>query len=118
MKQLEAEHLRHALPAGAQPKDAWITSKLKMTLHGRVGFEAEKIQAEARNDKLLAIVQARGQARESLADSKIGVGVTNGVVRLIRKIASWADRLMALTVARGTLGVNSVLDDLQLRSAS
>jgi len=42
------------------------------------------------------------------------VAVSKGVVRLTGKVPSEADRLQALTLARATSGVRSVVDELQI----
>jgi len=52
---------------------------------------------------------------ESLSDgSSVDVEVKNGVVRLTGKVERQTDRLSALTIARSTPGVRSVVDDLQV----
>jgi osmotically-inducible protein OsmY len=57
-------------------------------------------------------IEQRLEARSDLADSKIGVEVSNGVARLTGSVESQGDRLTALTVARATSGVRAVIDDL------
>lgn len=47
-------------------------------------------------------------------DSDVNVEVKNGVVRLSGKVERQTDRLSALTIARSTEGVRSVVDDLQV----
>jgi hyperosmotically inducible protein len=47
-------------------------------------------------------------------DSDVNVEVKNGVVRLTGKVERQTDRLSALTIARSTEGVRSVVDDLQV----
>lgn len=47
-------------------------------------------------------------------DSDVDVEVKNGVVRLTGKVENQTDRLSALTIARSTSGVRSVVDELQL----
>jgi hyperosmotically inducible protein len=73
---------------------------------------AERV--EAQDDKLREAVQQRLTSREALSDADIDVAVENGVARLTGTVASQSDRLTALTVARGTEGVDSVVDGLQL----
>jgi hyperosmotically inducible protein len=52
---------------------------------------------------------------ETVTDgSSVGVEVKNGVVRLTGKVKGQNDRLSALTTARSTQGVRSVVDDLQV----
>lgn len=71
-------------------------------------------QVEANDEKLREAVEQRLGARDALSDADIDVAVENGVARLTGTIASQSDRLTALTVARGTKGVGSVIDGLQL----
>jgi hyperosmotically inducible protein len=71
-------------------------------------------QVEANDEKLREVVEQRLGAREALADADIDVAVENGVARLTGTVASQSDRLTALTVARGTEGIGSVVDGLQL----
>lgn len=79
-----------------------------------VSETAEPAVAES-DDRIEAAVQRRLGEREDLADASIGVAVADGVVRLTGTVDSQADRLTALTVARGTEGVRSALDDLAIR---
>ncbi len=67
------------------------------------------------DDRITASVEKRIAERPSLADSEFHVSTENGVVRLTGKAASQRDRLTALTVARSTRGVRSIIDDLKLR---
>lgn len=73
---------------------------------------AERV--EESDDKLTEAVRKRFAERESLSDSDIDVATENGVVRLTGTVASQRDRVTALTLARNTHGVRSVLDDLEL----
>jgi hyperosmotically inducible protein len=73
---------------------------------------AERVAAK--DEEVQAAVTQRLGTRESLGDADIDVAVKNGVVRLTGKVASQTDRLTALTVARGTKGVGSVIDGLEL----
>lgn len=75
-------------------------------------------RTEAQDDELLEAVQERLGAREALSDADINLEVRNRVVRLTGTVASQRDRLTALTVARGTQGVDSVIDDLTLERES
>lgn len=59
-------------------------------------------------------VEKRLKARNDLADSDIEVEVAGGVVRLTGTVDSQSDRLTALTVARGTDGVQSVIGELEV----
>jgi osmotically-inducible protein OsmY len=67
------------------------------------------------DDRVNDAVRKRIDARPSLDDSKLTVATENGVVRLTGTVASQRDRLTALTVARSTLGVRSIIDDLAVR---
>jgi len=67
------------------------------------------------DDRITAAVRKRIDERPSLADSEFHVATENGVVRLTGKAASQRDRITALTVARSTRGVRSIIDDLKLR---
>jgi hyperosmotically inducible protein len=72
-------------------------------------------RVEAADDRVEKAVRERLGARDTLEDAKIDVAVENGVVRLTGTVASQRDRLMALTVARNTIGVGSVIDGLELK---
>lgn len=73
---------------------------------------AERV--EAADDEVLAAVESRLEARAGLGDADIDVEVKNHVVRLTGTVASQSDRVTALTVARGTNSVDSVIDDMRL----
>lgn len=66
----------------------------------------------ATDENMLEAVQTRLGAHESLKDASLDVEVSNRVVRLTGTVTSQRDRLTALTVVRGTDGVESVIDDL------
>lgn len=72
-------------------------------------------RVEVRDEQVLEAVRKRLGARDSLEDSDIDVAVENGVVRLTGTVATQRDRLTALTVARSTDGVGSVVDGLELK---
>jgi len=74
-----------------------------------------KDAVEARDDQVKGAVESRLGTRDDLSDGKINVEVSNGVVRLSGNVASQADRLTALTVARSTSGVRSVVSDLAVQ---
>jgi len=76
--------------------------------------EAAAKRVAARDDQLQDAVQKRIEGRESLKDDKIDVEVKNGVVRLTGTVDGFGDRMTALTVARSTDGVKSVIDDLRI----
>jgi hyperosmotically inducible protein len=69
----------------------------------------------ANDDELSEAVRKRIADRQSLSDAKISVEAADGVVRLTGSVASQRDHLTALTLARGTTGVKSVIDDLELK---
>jgi len=71
---------------------------------------------EHRDDQVKDAVEKNLKAREELSDAKIDVEVANGVVRLTGKVHSQSDRLTALTLARATDGVRSVVGDLKVKS--
>jgi len=73
-------------------------------------------RVEAQDDELLAAVEKRLEQREGLADASIAVEVKNRVVRLTGTVANQRDRVTALTIARATGGVESVIDDLTLKN--
>jgi osmotically-inducible protein OsmY len=72
-------------------------------------------RVEADDEQVRAAVLEQLGAHDSLEDSEIDVAVKNGVVRLTGTVASQGDRLTALTVARATPGVGSVIDGLELK---
>jgi osmotically-inducible protein OsmY len=77
--------------------------------------EAIAKRVEADDEQVRAAVREQLGAQASLEDAKIDVAVENGVVRLTGTVASQGDRLTALTVARSTTGVGSVIDGLELK---
>ncbi len=72
-------------------------------------------RVEAKDEQVLEAVRKHLGARDSLGDSDIDIAVKNGVVRLTGTVATQTDRLTALTVARSTDGVGSVIDGLELK---
>ena len=68
----------------------------------------------ARDDQLQDQVEQRIKEREGLKNDSIDVEVKNGVVRLTGTVDGFGDRMTALTVARSTKGVKSVIDDLKI----
>ena len=113
-----------------------------VTLFGSVGSQAEKSTAEAevkkvdgvrmvrnelqvvpkaqqaakerKDEQVREAVEKRLEDRAELGDADINVEVANGVVRLTGKVASQTDRLAALTTARSSEGVRSVVGDLRV----
>jgi hyperosmotically inducible protein len=78
------------------------------------------VAAERTQENDDAIEQRIEQAlteRQALADAAVDVAVENGVVRLTGSVASEADRVTVLTIARGARGTKSVIDDLQQKGA-
>lgn len=113
----------------------------EVTLFGMVGSEAAKSAAEAEVRKvsgvktvrnLLQVVPdaaqnavARNDAEirdqvedkvdaDQIADADLDVEVKDGVVRLKGTVDSQTDRLRALTLARSTDGVKSVVDEIRV----
>jgi hyperosmotically inducible periplasmic protein len=76
--------------------------------------EAAASRVEAKDDQLHDAVQKRLEGREALKDDNIDVEVKNGVVRLTGTVDGFGERMTALTVARSTSGVKSVIDDLRI----
>ena len=68
------------------------------------------------DERLRDAIDHRLKANEELSDASIDVEVANGVVRLTGKVGSQSDRLTALTLARATDGVRSVVGDLVVKS--
>jgi osmotically-inducible protein OsmY len=113
-----------------------------VTLFGTVGSDAQKRTAEAEVRKVSGVTQVRNKLEvvpakrqeaveqkdedireavskrlsgdDDLSDSHIDIQVENGVVRLTGKVESQSDRLAALTLARGSSGVRSVIGDLRV----
>jgi hyperosmotically inducible protein len=71
-------------------------------------------RVEAKDDQLHDAVQKRLEGRDALKDDNIDVEVKNGVVRLTGTVDGFGERMTALTVARATEGVKSVIDDLRI----
>ncbi|MEZ4282317.1 MAG: BON domain-containing protein [Myxococcota bacterium] len=69
------------------------------------------------DDELTKAVRQRLDERTSLSDSALEIETANGVVRLTGSVDESGDRLTALTVARNTPGVKSVVDDIQSGAA-
>jgi osmotically-inducible protein OsmY len=71
---------------------------------------------EHQDEQLKDAVEGRLKAREELSDASIDVEVANGVARLTGTVRSQSDRLTALTLARTTDGVRSVVGDLTVKA--
>jgi hyperosmotically inducible protein len=67
---------------------------------------------EHQDERLKDAIEKRLKAREELSDASIDVEVADGVARLTGTVRSQSDRLSALTLARSTDGVRSVIGDL------
>jgi hyperosmotically inducible periplasmic protein len=113
-----------------------------VTLFGTVGSETEKRAAEStvkqvdgvssvrnelqvvaatrqeaverKDDEIEETVSKRLADRPELSDADIDIQVENGVVRLTGRVDSQIDRLAALTTARTSSGVRSVIGDLRV----
>ena len=70
---------------------------------------------EGQDERSKLAIEKRLEAREDLADANIDVEVANGVVRLTGTVHSQSDQLTALTLARTTDGVHSVIGDLKVK---
>jgi hyperosmotically inducible protein len=71
-------------------------------------------RVEAADEKIQAAVEQRFEERQALQDDNIDIEVKNGVVRLSGTVDGFGERMTALTVARSTQGVKSVIDDLRI----
>ena len=71
---------------------------------------------EQRDDRVSQAIAERLKQSDELSDASIEVAVANGVARLTGSVDSQADRLTALTLARTTEGVRSVVGDLAIDS--
>jgi hyperosmotically inducible protein len=72
-------------------------------------------RVEARDDQIKDMVKKRFDERATLKDDNITIEVKNGVVRLTGTVDKAGERMTALTVARSTQGVKSVIDDLRIK---
>jgi hyperosmotically inducible protein len=84
----------------------------------QVVAETAQNRVEKRDDQVLDSVKERLKGRETLKDDNIDVEVKNGVVRLTGTVDGFGERMTALTVARSTDGVKSVVDDLRIQKKS
>jgi osmotically-inducible protein OsmY len=71
---------------------------------------------EHRDERVKDAIEKRLKAREELSDASIDVAVANGVARLTGTVRGQPDRLTALTLARTTDGVRSVIGDLTVKA--
>jgi len=79
----------------------------------QVVAQAQQAAVKENDDQIKDRVEKRVDD-DAIAHSDIDVAVSKGVVRLTGKVPSEADRLQALTLARATSGVRSVVDELQI----
>ena len=78
-----------------------------------VAKTAAKI-VDQRDDQLRDSVEERLAERGALTGENIDVEVANGVVRLSGSVEQSGDRMIALSLARSTQGVRSVVDGLRV----
>ncbi len=78
--------------------------------------EVSAAKVEHQDAKSKDAIEMRLKAREELSDSNIDVEVADGVARLTGSVRGQSDRLTALTVARTSDGVRSVVGDLTVES--
>ena len=71
---------------------------------------------EHQDEKSKDAIELRLKAREDLSDANIDVEVADGVARLTGTVRNQPDRLTALTIARATDGVRSVVGDLTVKA--
>jgi hyperosmotically inducible protein len=74
-------------------------------------------QVEAQDERVLGAVRERLDASASLDGADIEVEVSNSVVRLTGTVASFDDKVTALSVARTTDGVDSIVDSLRVEAS-
>lgn len=132
--------------AGLSPMAVHVdTDDGVVTLFGSVSTQAERTRAEAQvgslagvkhvanelqvvpaaasaavaesDERVTAAVRKRLAARTSLEDSNLEVETAKGVVHLTGEVANHRDHMTALTAARGTPGVKSIVDDIELKTA-
>ena len=72
-------------------------------------------RVDARDEQVQDAVKKRIAEHKALKDDDINIEVKNGVVRLSGTVDGFSERMTALTVARSTEGVKSVIDDLQVK---
>jgi hyperosmotically inducible protein len=98
----------------AAEKTARETSGVKQVVNAlQVVAPAKQDQVKATDEQIEELVESRVDD-DVIAHSNIDVQVSGGVVRLTGTVPSQTDRLQALTLARATSGVRSVVDQLQV----
>jgi hyperosmotically inducible protein len=73
---------------------------------------------KANDAEVEGAVEERLESNASLDDADIDVAVKNGVARLTGTVSTQRDRFTALTLARATAGVGSVIDALEVKPQS
>lgn len=77
---------------------------------------AAKVQETVKaNDADIKDLVAKNVDDAGMKDADIAVEVSDGVTRLTGNVDRQTDRLQALTIARATVGVRSVMDDIVVR---
>ena len=71
---------------------------------------------EHKDERVKDAIEKRLSAREDLSDANIDVEVADGVARLTGTVQGQPDRLTALTLARTTDGVRSVVGELTVKA--
>lgn len=85
-------------------------------VHNELQVVPSQVQKAVKaNDSEIKDMIAKKVNKAVIDDSDIKVDVKDGVVRLSGEVEHQTDRLRALTIARSTDGVRSVVDDLQVR---
>lgn len=78
--------------------------------------EAKREAVQETDETIQERIAQRLRERETLRDADVNVEVAAGAARLTGTVQSQADRLTALTLARGTEGVKSAVDDLRVEA--
>jgi hyperosmotically inducible protein len=104
-----------AAKSAAEAEVAKVSGVKKVRNELQVVAEAKQDAVEANDSEIQARVAKKVDA-SAIDDSDITVDVKGGVVRLSGAVEHQTDRLRALTLARSTSGVRSVVDDLQVRA--
>lgn len=98
----------------AAEKTARDTAGVKQVVNQlQVVAAAKQDVVKATDEQIEELVEQRVDD-DVIANAKIDVQVSGGVVRLTGTVPSQTDRLQALTLARSTSGVRSVVDQLQV----
>jgi len=75
---------------------------------------AKQETVEQKDAEIAKAIEKRYDGIGNLEDANIDVAVSNGVARISGSVQSRSDQVAALTVARSTMGVRRVIDDLRL----